>query len=220
MKISSKNYYSFLFIIFIYLFCVILFLINYNGFKHWESKVGFWLFVVVGFFFLIKIFKEYLQTFTLSHRLRIDNKRLIFDNKIFMIENYVNFRLRHDFNNIFVKLCIGDKIIFNYINFNPEEIDRFFYLIKPYLKKPKIVDNINFFEIRLFKEGFFIRHNKYYYDFIDYFDFNITRNRYGIKNIVIMFHYKNKLKKKCILFSQENIAKLIYIRLILTKEQF
>jgi len=211
MKIKKKNYISFIIIILIYIFGCILFFSSYNELDDWRAKFGSWLFCLGGLFIVPYLLDIYLNSFSTKHTLKIENENLIFDGKRFKIDDNLHFRLKENLGEILVKLYIGKNLIFDYINFSLEEFDRFLYIVKPYLKNPKIVENINFQEIKPFKRGFFIKHKKYFYECLE--DLIVYKSETKDLPLVLKIKmiYKGKSITKNISYNEENIQKLVFI---------
>ena len=137
-----------------------------------------------------------------------------FDGKKYKIDDYLKFKFK-DRN---VTLYMGDKLIFKNIYFDEDEIKRFLYIVKPYLKNPKIAENINFHEIKPFKEGFFIKHKKFYYDKIDRLEIKIHRYYANLEDFEIYITLNNGKKiKKRIRKSDLNEAVILFISFKLAK---
>ncbi len=213
MKIKKKNYLSFL------ITGVILFIFMIEGWIHydkfdWKAKFGVMLFTVNAIWFGTVLFKDYFTTFTRNHTLRIKNGILEFDKKKYKIDDYLKIKFK-DQN---ISLFIWDKLIFKNIYFDEDEIERFLYIIKPYLKNPKIVTNINFHEIKPFKEGFFIKHKKFYYEKIEKLEIRIHRYYANLEAFDIYITLNNgKTIKKRIRKNKLNEAVILFINFKLAK---
>jgi len=210
MKIKKKNYISCL-VIAIFIFVLqIMFFVDYDSFD-WKAKFASWLFLVntfFGFYCIIYYINSLTKTLTKSHILKIKDNILLFDNKTYKIDDKINFRIKHKDTDIWVNLYIGKKEIFENIYFTINEFDRLLYLIKPYLKKPKIVDNINFRELKFFKDGFFIKHKKFYYKDLDTLEVVLLKEEY-IDFFKLYINLKNGKMYQKEIYKKNNIRKII-----------
>ena len=153
MKIKSKTCYSCLFFVAILILFTILVFIAASESNDWKVQFAPILAILNVLFVVPLILKWYQESISKPHILEIKNGYLIFDNKKYKLKN-LKIKLKDDGGFIVAKLYIENeelKLLLDY-----DELDRFLYIIKPYLKNPKIVENINFKDIKLFKKGFLL----------------------------------------------------------------
>ena len=159
------------------------------------------------------ILKWYQESISKPHTLKVKNGYLMFDSKKYKLKN-LKIKLKEFSGLVLLKLYLGDEKIKLLLDY--DELDRFLYIIKPYLKNPKIVENINFKDIKLFKEGFFIKHKKFFYDKIQ----TITvykREEYPLTFLRLEIFYEDKIIEKKIFYNEENLQKIVFIALKIKK---
>ena len=214
MKIKKKNYIACLIFGIIVIVFQIMFFVDYDNFD-WKAKFAAWLFLIntfLGFYCII----YYINSLTKTHILKIKDNILIFDNKTYKIEDYINFKIKHRDNDIWVSLYISKKKIFKNIYFTINEFDKFLYIIKPYLKNSKIADNINFRELKFFKDGFFVKKKKFYYKDLKEFEVTMIMGEY-INFYKLYITLKNNKTYQKEILEKNNTHKIISL---INKAQF
>jgi len=207
MKIKSKTCYSCLFFVVILILFTILLFIAADESNDWKVQFAPILAILNALFLVPLMLKWYQESISKPHILEIKNGYLIFDNKKYKLKN-LKIKLKDDGGFIVAKLYIENeelKLLLDY-----DELDRFLYIIKPYLKNPKIVENINFKDIKLFKKGFFIKHKKFFYDRIEAIEV-YKKEEYPLTFLRLKIFYDNKIIEKKIFYNEENLQKILFI---------
>ncbi|NPA30086.1 MAG: hypothetical protein GXO33_07885 [Epsilonproteobacteria bacterium] len=210
MTIKKKNYLLCLFIGIAMGIWMIADFIYYDTFDY-HAKFGVWLFFISFALFGLPCLGYYFDSLEKAHTLDIKEGTLLFDNTKHPIDNPVTFKLTYsDANAIQVSLYIGDKPVFKHITFNADEFDALMQLLRPYLKYPKIAENINFHTLKLFEDGFFVGKKKFYYEKIEKIEAFEHINRDGIKTLKLHITTKNGSYEKTLLqVDQANVEVLV-----------
>jgi len=213
MKIKSKTcYFCLFFIVFLILFTILSF-IGASESNDWKVQFAPYLVILNDFFVIPLMLKWYQESLSKPHILKVKNGYLIFDNKKYKLKN-LKIKLKDDGVFIRVKLFIENEKLEILLDY--EEFDRFLYLIKPYLKNPKIAENINFKDIKFFKEGFFIKHKKFFYDKIKAIEVYKKENP-PFSFLRLEIFYEDKIIEKKISYNEENMQKIVFIVLKIKK---
>jgi len=199
MKIKRKNHLSYLFASIALGIFMILDFIYYDIFDY-HTQFGIWLLFINVLFFGLYCIRYYIYTLEKSHIIDIENDVLVYDKANYIIDDTIKFKLKYSSLDIWVSLYIGKKLIFKNITFSADEFDRFLHIIKPYLKNPDITQNINFHELKLLEDSFFIGRKKFYYKDIEKLEVSQYINHYSVKVFELQITMKNtKFYKKTVL---------------------
>ena len=152
MKIKSKTCYFCLFYAVVLILFTILSFIGASESNDWKVQFAPFLVILNDFFVIPLMLKWYQESLSKPHILKVKNGYLIFDNKKYKLKN-LKIKLKDNGDLIRVKLYLENEKIKLLLDY--DELDRFLYIIKPYLKNPKIAENINFKDIKLFKKRLF-----------------------------------------------------------------
>jgi len=213
MKIKNKTCYSCLISGIGYILFVILLFVAASESDDWKVEFAPYLGVLSAFFIVPLFFNWYKESISKTHILKVKNGYLIFDNKDYKIDK-LKFKLKEISGLVLVKLYLGNEKLEFLLDY--EELERFLYIIKPYLKNPQITENINFKEIKLFKEGFFIKHKKFFYDKIKAIEI-YKRKEYPLTFLQLKIVYKDKMIEKKAFYNEENLQKILFIILKIKK---
>jgi len=212
MKIKSKTCYSCLFFVAYLILFTILSFIAASESNDWKVQFAPILAILNALFLVPLMLKWYQESISKPHILKVKNGYLIFDNKKYKLKN-LKIKLKDDGGVVVVKLYIENEKIKLLLDY--DELDRFLYIIKPYLKNPKIVENINFKDIKLFKRGFFIKHKKFFYDKVEVIE-GYKKEEYPLF-LRLRIIYDNKIIEKKVFYNEENLQKIVFIALKIKK---